>query len=124
MEIINPSTLNYTPAGGQMADPQLKWDGISRLWPRRWPAPEGSGETHYTGRKLRDFGRPYAFLLAATLLSSTTIYLLRLGTSYAMGVLSFSPSAISGTSAVGGLVTIPLVYTIGSLSDRLGRNSF
>ncbi len=100
------------------------WPLIAVIGGLKWPEPKGSAEIHYTGHKLKDFGRPFAFLLIATLLSSTTIYLLRLGTSYGMGALNFSPSAISGTSAAGGLVAIPLVYTIGSLSDRLGRKQF
>jgi MFS family permease len=69
-------------------------------------------------------GKPFAILLLATLSSTTTVYLLRLAISYSMHALAYAPGAISGTSAVGGLVTIPLTYAIGSLSDRFGRKRF
>jgi MFS family permease len=38
-----------------------------------------------------------------------------------MDALSFDPRAIAATTAVGGLITAPLVPLIGALSDRLGR---
>lgn len=70
------------------------------------------------------FGRAFYFLLIATLSSATTIYLMRLGTSLSMHSLDFSPNAISSTSAIGGLVTIPVTYFIGTMSDKLGRKLF
>jgi len=72
----------------------------------------------------KGLGRAFYFLLIATLLSATTVYLMRLGTSLSMHSLNFSPNAISSTSAIGGLATIPVTYAIGTLSDKLGRKLF
>jgi MFS family permease len=48
----------------------------------------------------------------------------RLGTSLSMQALSFSPNAIASSATVSGLVTIPVTFLIGALSDRLGRERF
>jgi MFS family permease len=84
-----------------------------------------SSKTVESGLQRRGgFGKGFYFLLIATLLSATTIYLMRLGTSLSMHSLDFSPNAISSTSAIGGLVTIPVTYFIGTMSDKLGRKLF
>ena len=62
----------------------------------------------------------YAFTLV-TLLSTAAINIGRLGTSLSMHALAFSPSEVASTATVSGLVAIPVVIWIGSLSDRLDR---
>jgi MFS family permease len=66
-------------------------------------------------------GRPFALLLASSLLSIGCISIGRLGTSLAMQALGSSPEAIASTTIVSGLVTIPIVLAIGWVSDRVGR---
>jgi MFS family permease len=63
----------------------------------------------------------FYLLVVTTLLSATTFYLGRLGTSFSLAFLGFSPSAVASTTAVGGLVALPATYLISTLSDRLGR---
>jgi MFS family permease len=48
----------------------------------------------------------------------------RLGTWLTMNDLGFAAAGVSSTSAVGGVVTLPLPPLIGWLSDRLGRKRF
>jgi MFS family permease len=80
------------------------------------PAAEAGGEVWR--------GQTFLLLLLATLLSSTAIYLSRLGTSLSMQALHFSPGAIASTAAVSGIIAIPAILLIGVLSDRLGRRRF
>lgn len=63
---------------------------------------------------------PFSFwaLLLATLLAAVAVVFGRLGTTLLMERLHFSATAISGVVAVGGLVTIPLLPLVGTLSDR------
>lgn len=98
--------------------------GVGRELPAHRRAENTRERTSHDSTNLSALGRPFAFLLAATLLSATTVYLTRLGTSYAMHALDFSPATISSTTAIGGLVTIPLAYAVGTLSDRFGRTRF
>lgn len=69
-------------------------------------------------------GQAFYHLLGATFLSATTFYLARLGTSLSMQSLNYSLSDIARTAAVGGLITIPTTYLLGSLSDKWGRKRF
>jgi MFS family permease len=66
----------------------------------------------------------FRFLLLAVLFSAMTISVVRMGLSLSMKANQFSPSAISGSNVIGGLVTIPVVLAIGFLSDRMGRRLF
>jgi len=63
----------------------------------------------------------FYLLVLAAFLSTTVVYTGRLGVSLSMQMLSFSPRAVAATSAVGALITIPIVLVLGTLSDRLGR---
>lgn len=65
--------------------------------------------------------RPFYVLLLIVFLSTVAIYVGRLSTSLAMQSLDFTAKAVSSTSVVASLVTIPLTPLLGSLSDRLGR---
>jgi MFS family permease len=77
--------------------------------------------SQYTGRK-SSYG--YRLLLLAVLCSALTISVVRMGLSLSMKANQFSPSAISGSNVIGGLVTVPVVLAIGGLSDRLGKRLF
>jgi MFS family permease len=70
------------------------------------------------------FSASFHLLLLVTLLATTSINVSRLGTSFTMQALQFSASAVASTAAVSGLIAIPVVYSIGALSDRLGRGRF
>ena len=96
--------------------------GLVRL--NHIPTPKGHKKNDSNKRGGHVLGNPFYFLLMATLLSATTVYLTRLGTSLSMHSLNFSATAVASTAAVGGLVTIPVTFAIGSLSDRLGRKRF
>ncbi|CAG0935835.1 hypothetical protein TFLX_04685 [Thermoflexales bacterium] len=69
-------------------------------------------------------GATFYRVLAMTLLASIAISIGRLGTALSMQTQDFSARAISSTSTVSGLLTIPIVLLIGALSDRLGRKTF
>lgn len=66
-------------------------------------------------------GGAFYGLLLVTLLSTTAVYMARLGTSLNMYALEFTPSAVASTAVIGSLVTIPLTPLIGTLSDRFDR---
>jgi MFS family permease len=70
------------------------------------------------------FGRAFYMVLLAVLLSTTTVYISRLGISLSMQTLNFSASAMASTATAGGLISIPLTFLMGTLSDRLGRKGF
>jgi MFS family permease len=84
--------------------------------PARFPAATPGGQPR--------FERAYYVVLLAVLLSTTTVYISRLGVSLSMQTLNFSPRALASTASVGGLITIPLTFLMGTLSDRLGRKGF
>ena len=60
-------------------------------------------------------------LLLSALLAATAQAFGNLVTPVMMNALSFDPQAIAATTAIGGLVTAPLVPLMSELSDRLGR---
>ena len=68
--------------------------------------------------------RGFLFLIFASLLVATTMYLGLLGRSLAMHTIGLSAAAISSTAAIGAMFTIPLPPLIGWLSDRTGRKRF
>ncbi len=72
-----------------------------------------------TGRAL--FGSSFILLLGATLFSSLAWLVGRLGLFMAMSQLGFAATAISLSSAVGGIISLPAPLVLGWLSDRIGR---
>jgi MFS transporter, DHA1 family, tetracycline resistance protein len=70
------------------------------------------------------FTPSFKLLLLATLLLGVTLNVSRLGVPLSMRALNFSASAVASTATISGLVTIPVVYSVGALSDRLGRRRF
>ena len=86
-------------------------------------APKAQKITQVNANNARS-GTGFQFLLLATLLAAIPVSVNRLGLSLVMEENLFSPSAITGTNVIGGLVTIPVVLWFGALSDRLGRRFF
>jgi YNFM family putative membrane transporter len=101
------------------------WPFLAFLRPNEKPEPRPAQvvATRATGRGRPALGTLFYILVATTLLSAITYYLTRLGTTFSLSSLGFSPTAIAGTSAVGGLTAIPATYLIGILSDRLSRKN-
>lgn len=85
---------------------------------------EQSREEGRSTRARPTLGRSYRFLFAASLLSSVAGFVIVLGRSLLMSDLEFGALAISSTSAVSGLVAVPLPLLLGWLSDRTGRKMY
>ncbi len=66
----------------------------------------------------------FALLLLTVLFAGAAVYVGRMGLSLSMKTLSFSPTAITSTSAVAGVVAVPLILLMGALADGLGRGRF
>jgi MFS family permease len=66
----------------------------------------------------------FNLLMLAALLAAATVSVIRIGVSLSMEANSFSASAIAETNVIAGLVTIPLVFWLGTLSDKTGRKLF
>ncbi len=67
------------------------------------------------------FGRGFFLLLVAGVAAGIGVFVGRLATSLAMNRLEFLAAGITSTTAVGGLVALPLSPWLGRLSDRIGR---
>ena len=99
------------------------WPVMAVLGPNEKPN-AGSGKLETAVRRGKPaFSTVFYLLVATTLLSATTYYLTRLGTTFSMSAQGFTAGAISGISSIGGLMAIPTTYLIGSLSDRLSRKT-
>jgi MFS family permease len=81
------------------------------------------GDTSAQGKRV-GLGRGFYLLFVASLAAMAASFVSRLGTWLAMNDLGFAAAAVSSTSAIGGVVTLPLPPLIGWLSDRLGRKQF
>lgn len=66
-------------------------------------------------------GRGCYLVLLANTLCSTASFAGRLGTSLSMHQLDFLSTAITSTTAIGGLIALPLAPLAGRLSDRFSR---
>lgn len=69
-------------------------------------------------------GKSYQLLFLATLVASITSFVIAFGRTLLMNALDFSALAISSTSAVGGIVAMPIPFLMGWLSDRTGRKIY
>jgi MFS family permease len=74
--------------------------------------------------KAPGLGQPFFLLFAASLIASITGFIVLLVRSLLMNDLGFGALAISSTGAIGGIVTLPLPFLVGWLSDRQGRKNF
>jgi MFS family permease len=84
---------------------------VARVW-------RGAAST--AGERPRLGGRLFLLLLTS-IVAYIVVFVGRLGTSLAMDEMGFVSTAVSGTGAVGGAVTLPFPPLIGWLSDRVGR---
>ncbi len=127
-------------AGGMMVGRLVEWQGypfmfaclagVYAIWPvvgllkieDKPLSREAKVQAVSTDRP--QLGGMFRMLLLAALLSAMTVSVVRLGVSLSMKNIQFSPAAITGVNVIGGLVTIPVVLSFGSLSDRLGRKRF
>lgn len=66
----------------------------------------------------------FSLLLLTVLFAGATVYVGRMGLSLSMKSLSFTPTAITSTSAVAGVVAVPLILLMGALADGLDRGRF
>jgi MFS family permease len=100
------------------------WPAVALLVVERPATAPAAKDGDKAGATAVSFSRSFYLLLGITLLATVAISISRLGTSFAMQALSFSTADVASTTAVSGLVTMPVVYYIGLLSDRLGRRRF
>lgn len=77
--------------------------------------------THSNSAPRSAFPTALWVMMLVSILISTLNLSGGMGLSLSMDGLGFDATAISGTSAVGGLVTLPLPFLIGWLSDRFDR---
>jgi MFS family permease len=68
-------------------------------------------------------GRSYHLLFSASLIASVAAFVVILGRSLQMSHLGFGALAISSTTAVSGIVAMPIPLLVGWLSDRTGRKA-
>lgn len=73
------------------------------------------------GQKNKPLGRRYWLLFAASITIALVGFFILLARSISMNDLGFNPFEISSTIVVGGLVSLPLPYLLGSISDRVER---
>lgn len=74
--------------------------------------------------KPKPLGRSYFLLFSASIMVSITGFFIVLIRSFAMIDKGFGPLEISSTAVVGGLISMPLPFLMGWLSDRIDRKTF
>jgi MFS family permease len=77
-----------------------------------------------TAKQKLPLGRNFQLLFTASLVASISAFVIALGRSLKMDALDFGALAISATSAIGGLVAMPIPFLMGWLSDRSGRKLY
>ncbi len=70
-----------------------------------------------------NFGKAFYMLLLAQLIVLTINSLTSMGRSVSMNNLGFAATALTSTAVISGLVSLPVPFVLGWLSDRLGRKS-
>ena len=96
------------------------WPVTGMLLEDRVVAQVRGGEASASG-DTAGFGRDFFLLFLASIVAGVAWFVGLLGISLAMNQLGFASTAISGTAAVGGAMTLPFLPLMGWLSDRLGR---
>lgn len=94
---------------------------VSALFLRDIRVPKAAHAPTAAGTRRALFSGSFIILLAATLFSSLGWLVGRLGLFMAMSQLDFPATAISLSSAVGGIISLPAPLVLGWLSDRIGR---
>ena len=72
-------------------------------------------------QKSKPLGRHYWLLFAGSITTAIVGFFILLARSVSMNNMGFNPFEISSTIVIGGLVSLPLPYLLGSLSDRVER---
>jgi MFS family permease len=72
----------------------------------------------------KPLGRRYFLLFSASILVSIAGFFIVLIRSFVMSDMGFGPLEISSTAVVGGLISMPLPFLMGWLSDRIDRKTF
>lgn len=104
----------------------LLWSGIPLagflMGPEFKPAAVAEAPAPPTGYKPYSLSEPFAAVLLISLISAVAISFARLGAPLAMQSFLYTPSEVSSSVMVSGLVAIPVVMISGSLSDRISRS--
>lgn len=74
-----------------------------------------------SGNRSTSAGLHFGLILGMLLLAAVGISAVRLGTPMTMKAMHFSASSVGSTGTISGLIAIPVVLLLGTLSDRLGR---
>jgi MFS family permease len=74
-------------------------------------------------RKPTQLGKSYFLLFSASIIASIAGFFILLIRSLAMSDMGFSPLEISSTAIVGGVISMPLPFLMGWLSDRIERKT-
>jgi len=69
-------------------------------------------------------GKSYFLLFSSSIMLSVIGFFIVLIRSFAMSGMGFGPLEITSTGAVGGLISMPLPFLMGWLSDRIDRKRF
>lgn len=93
---------------------------IMLLWEEQRTAAPPQLETA-SAKKGAGLGRSFHFLFVASLGAAVASFIFFLCRSFVMADLGFGTAALSGTSAIGGAIALPVPLLAGWLSDRLGR---
>lgn len=81
-------------------------------------------DTEKSGEKTQfQAGLPFWFLVIATLVAFVALSEIIMGRPLLMDELGFDATAISGVFIAGGLVSLPMTFLIGWLSDKFGRKN-
>jgi len=72
-------------------------------------------------QKSKPLGRNYWLLFSGSIMTALVGFFILLARSISMNDIGFNPLEISSTIVIGGLVSLPLPYLLGSLSDRVER---
>lgn len=83
-----------------------------------------AGPTSQARPTKQSLGSTFYALGLISLVAAIAVNVGRFGTTVSMQVLDFSADAVASTAAVSGLVTIPIVLSVGALSDQIGRKQF
>jgi MFS family permease len=91
------------------------------------PAESNELRVATTGRRKQakqPLGPTFYTLGLISLVAAVAVNVGRFGATVSMQTLGFSADAVASTAAISGLVTIPIVLSISTLSDQMGRKRF
>ena len=112
----------YTTMFSALAVVMLVWP-LTALFLEEKEDKKSQPDENLTG-KLSPLGISYFLLFSASIMVSVVGFFIVLIRSFAMSGMGFGPLEITSTGAVGGLISMPLPFLMGWLSDRIDRKSF